>query len=235
MEKSVKEWNASSCMPCMQPLFADFHPNPCKSRRISPPQFETCDLVPRSVYRGREHRSNRRTKKLNMSRGGAGNIQAQAEAQAQLSSPTSTHHDLEAAHSPFHPETASFIPPQPQSNYAHSGRGGAGNWYEPKKQAQTGTYDTPYAIDSKKGQAPNGGMSQWAGRGGAGNFQGPTSSGSQEMSKEAAEASARAERDVEMGLPKPEKAFLGGKERTDDVLVGVESRTSGMEMTGVSL
>lgn len=158
-----------------------------------------------------------------MSRGGAGNIEARELAQP----------DLEAARSSAFISTSTNPAPLSirQATYAHTGRGGAGNWYEPRKATQTGTYDTPYAIEAKKGQPPQGGMSQWAGRGGAGNFEERTWAGSQGMSSEAVEATRRAERDVEAGLVRPEKAFLGGKERVE----GVDSGTSGMEMTGVAL
>lgn len=174
-----------------------------------------------------------------MSRGGAGNIEArelaQAESQAQAQS-SSHNYDLEAAagYSPTHSSTSTNAQPSiRQQTYAHTGRGGAGNWYEPRKAAQTGTFDTPYAIDAKRGQPAQGEMSAWAGRGGAGNFEPRTRTGSAgaEMSAEAVEATRRAEADVEAGLVRPEKAFLGGKERVDDGFGGGE--TGGMEMTGV--
>lgn len=96
-------------------------------------------------------------------------------------------------------------------DYAHSGRGGAGNWYSPPDLQKTGnfTLDTGRSIPS-----PDIRSAGYSGRGGAGNF----SSKDQEMRKleeERLAEEARSKReaqvvkDVEMGLKPPERAHLG--------------------------
>lgn len=96
-------------------------------------------------------------------------------------------------------------------DYAHSGRGGAGNWYSPPDLEKTGNFssDTGRPIVSPSTKAAG-----YSGRGGAGNF----NSKDQEirrLEEERLAQEARSKReaeivkDVETGLKPPEKAHLG--------------------------
>lgn len=185
-------------------------------------------------------------------RGGAGNIYAAQLARAATTNNSSTNHSTNSSISTaFAPDTdlegnrgnilhdfnasdSDLAPRQStqSSTYAHTGRGGAGNWYQPKQLAETGSFsrssdvekDVPVPFNATIGlpvpasnSPPATTTSVWRGRGGAGNYEPAAWTGAKEPSAEAVEASKRAERDVEMGLARPEKVWLGGgKERTDD-------------------
>ncbi|KAF2712932.1 hypothetical protein K504DRAFT_472454 [Pleomassaria siparia CBS 279.74] len=113
-------------------------------------------------------------------RGGAGNILSDAQVQEQSKKVAE---DLEANRS----LTSSAAPPTTSTpststqDYAHMGRGGAGNWYEPKELLKEGTFSqpsdstalpttskplisTPWHPDSQELPVAR------SGRGGAGNF-----------------------------------------------------------------
>ena len=96
-------------------------------------------------------------------------------------------------------------------DYAHSGRGGAGNWYSPPDLQKTGNF---FSDTGRSMPRPDIGGAGYSGRGGAGNF----SSKDQEMRRleeerlaEKARSKREAEivKDVELGLKPPEKAHLG--------------------------
>lgn len=122
------------------------------------------------------------------------------------------------------PSTRPAQPANASQDYAHMGRGGAGNWYQPTELQKEGTFTQPgdsTAIPtSSKPQVstpwhPEGQELPVArsGRGGAGNFVWK----SEEQAKKEAEDEERKkevvregiERDVEAGLAKPPGARLG--------------------------
>ncbi|KAJ4304710.1 hypothetical protein N0V90_000237 [Kalmusia sp. IMI 367209] len=131
--------------------------------------------------------------------------------------------DVEAAHTlstPANPTTTN--PSQP---YAHTGRGGAGNWYAPSQLEKEGTFTTPSDATALPTTSKPQVSKPWhpegqqmpvarAGRGGAGNF--VWGDGEEEKRKREAEVrkeeevSEGVERDVEAGLAKPGPAVLGG-------------------------
>ncbi|KIW01072.1 uncharacterized protein PV09_07363 [Verruconis gallopava] len=107
-------------------------------------------------------------------RGGAGNIEAANQKQID---------DLEAQRSrgeprPVEPAESSksssiASPANLNQEYAHMGRGGAGNWYSPKDLSQTGKFDTsPEQLSSESRSIDKDATSEsrHRGRGGAGNF-----------------------------------------------------------------
>lgn len=165
-------------------------------------------------------------------RGGAGNIQAFSQTPTSTSASSASTSDLEAQ-----PRTTQSSPPgieptdQPrkQAEYAHTGRGGAGNWYQPREAAQTGTYSSDESTTSSgpassAASANRASEPMWSGRGGTGNFKPSEEQDAQRNAQhrqQAEEATKRAEQDVELGVGRPEKAFLGGKERTSDIREGV--------------
>ncbi|TID24392.1 hypothetical protein E2P81_ATG02695 [Venturia nashicola] len=158
-------------------------------------------------------------------RGGAGNFwQAQEAAKKREA-------DLEAAQrkpsipshqtSPSSSSPASSQKPIPANihqNYAHMGRGGSGNWYEPKILAETGAFSAPEAPESTKPlQASKEGVSDTRrrGRGGAGNFvwdEDESRNGKDGEVKEI-ELKEMVVRDVEKGLTKPPRVVQRGGER----------------------
>lgn len=175
---------------------------------------------------------------MSYGRGGAGNIAARgtpAGSPATLSTSTLSQApsttaaaDLEASRSPTAPQTQHILPeidpcspPRRPGEYAHTGRGGAGNWYQPIEAGTSGSYNTSTSAYSAEGPVSKAAgqpqKAQWAGRGGAGNFQPTSTEKKDEKAEEAAEVSKQAERDVEMGLPRPAHAFLGGRERVADI------------------
>ncbi|KAF2450092.1 hypothetical protein P171DRAFT_469941 [Karstenula rhodostoma CBS 690.94] len=153
-------------------------------------------------------------------RGGAGNImRAQEQSKKAVE-------DVEAQGAPIAappPPSASAPAAQP---YAHTGRGGAGNWYEPSKLAKDGTFAAPEDATAlpPSNTRPNV-STPWhpqnqqmpvgrAGRGGAGNF---VWKDDEEEEKRRGEEERRSEmvregveKDVEAGLAKPPGALLGG-------------------------
>jgi hypothetical protein len=108
------------------------------------------------------------------------------------------------------------------------GRGGSGNWYEPKVLSQTGTFTTPDAssttkpssLSDKDREAISGSETRKMGRGGAGNF--VWSQEEEERRKEEGvkeiELKEMVARDVEAALPRPERV-VARKEKVDRAFV----------------
>lgn len=173
-------------------------------------------------------------------RGGAGNIAARGTpagglvplptGSSQASSPNAAP-DLEANRSPSEQQVQHMLPdidpsnpPRRPGDYAHTGRGGAGNWYQPITASKSGSYYTASLTQTSAGiVAAQTQKAQWAGRGGAGNFQPAPTDAQDGQIQAAAEVSKQAERDVEMGLPKPAQAFLVGRQKVEDLESVIES------------
>ena len=156
-------------------------------------------------------------------RGGAGNIQAVEQEKKHIAT------DLEAGQD----AAKSFsqpLPPRAEQQYAHSGRGGAGNYYSPKELSDTGVYQ-----DSGLAQRVGDGVDtigneptpqtkdevRKIGRGGAGNYAAYDASEGQtralekrlEADKEMKEmVKANVEEKVKSTLAEPPKAKLAGVE-----------------------
>ena len=98
---------------------------------------------------------------------------------------------------------------KPLPDYAHSGRGGAGNWYSPPALEKEGTFQSLIRTPTK--DSTNAGAG-YRGRGGAGNYNALDESVKKEAEQRAAEEARLREeevvRDVELGLQQPEKAYL---------------------------
>ena len=148
--------------------------------------------------------------------------------------PSSSHHrsiaerhqDLEANPPPSDPNPSSSTAStsqQPQ-DYAHTGRGGAGNWYQPTALAQSGTFtsatDATAIPTSSKPQVSK----PWhpetqelpvarAGRGGAGNFvwkdEEKERVRKEEEERRKEEVSEGVQRGVEEELKRPGQVRLG--------------------------
>ena len=94
---------------------------------------------------------------------------------------------------------------QRQSEYAHQGRGGAGNWYLPADVPK------PQVTDPADVNEPSASKPSYSGRGGAGNYNpGNEEARQADMAKET-EGKQKKEvvQDVEQDLRPPEKAHLG--------------------------
>ena len=154
-------------------------------------------------------------------RGGAGNILAAAEQKAvNVSSGTtsSVHRHLHIkqdveAQTPkpqLRPSesTASTTPANVNQDYAHMGRGGAGNWYSPKELSETGKFETSNQQGPVEKEPAE---TRRTGRGGAGNFvwddeeNEKTRQQKEEMEIELKDMVAK---DVEAGLPRPDRVFV---------------------------
>lgn len=101
-------------------------------------------------------------------RGGAGNIIALQQEKARVAG------DVEANHQQA-VESAPVLPQTQDQEYAHSGRGGAGNYYSPKDLKETGNFSHKNPVASASGQPGTNSSSQAVpvakyGRGGAGNM-----------------------------------------------------------------
>lgn len=145
-------------------------------------------------------------------RGGAGNILAASQQKAH------TFTDLEA-NAPLS-EHVTTVPFDTNREYAHSGRGGAGNYYSPKDLSQKGDFDVSERKEKDESVAVPGSAPVKVGRGGAGNFTFGKSGDSEEEKKRKEEEEkgkvVNIEREVEEGVGKlqmPEKAKLAGGER----------------------
>ena len=110
------------------------------------------------------------------------------------------------------PESQTADPDASRPEYAHAGRGGAGN-FKPTATAAAAATPGDLSTSVKPGTVSEGGYS---GRGGAGNFRGEA------LEKRRSEAIAREQeaeeqayqetvRDVEEGLKPPEKAYLSSE------------------------
>ncbi|PSN68021.1 hypothetical protein BS50DRAFT_572995 [Corynespora cassiicola Philippines] len=158
-------------------------------------------------------------------RGGAGNIVSDEQVKEQSRKVAD---DLEAnrslASSAAPPLTSTSSQTQAQE-YAHTGRGGAGNWYQPSELEKAGSFSQPADSTAIPTSSRPQISTPWhpegqelpvarAGRGGAGNFVWRDES-KEQASREAEEkvkdkVRGEAERDVEAGLQKPGAALLGG-------------------------
>lgn len=172
-------------------------------------------------------------------RGGAGNIQAISAENARVSA------DLEANQQSAESDHKGPLPSdyleRDEQQYAHTGRGGAGNYYSPKELSQTGNFSgagsshilgegtVPPASSSsgRRGSAVgNGSSAQPAqepmrtyGRGGAGNYAYGVSESEERAARKRMEDEQKREQlkaDIEKGvkenLAMPQKAKLPGGE-----------------------
>lgn len=156
-------------------------------------------------------------------RGGAGNIVSDEQIKEQNKRIAE---DVEAnrplASSAAAPAQSS--PSQP-ADYSHMGRGGAGNWYQPKELEQSGSFNQPPDSTTLPTTSKPNISTPWhpetqempvarAGRGGAGNFvwkDEDKARREREQEERAREVvSDKVEKDVELGLQKPGAAVLGG-------------------------
>nr|POE88327.1 hypothetical protein CFP56_11556 [Quercus suber] len=158
-------------------------------------------------------------------RGGAGNIQAVAEQIAASKA------DLEANNLPAinsYPSATAHAA-RDEAQYAHSGRGGAGNYYSPKDLAARGEFagagsshilgdgtPAPAASTAAK-QVPS--AVKASGRGGAGNFlfgigesEAQAAAKREEDERRASALKEDIAKVVEEALPMPEKAKLPASE-----------------------
>lgn len=95
------------------------------------------------------------------------------------------------------------------------GRGGSGNWYEPKVLAQTGQFSAPEAPEAMKPIRADKEVvadTRRRGRGGAGNFVWDEDGEEEESAKEI-ELKEMVVRDVEAQLPRPPRVV----QRTEKV------------------
>jgi hypothetical protein len=138
---------------------------------------------------------------------------------ARPASSTSTTPTTDAEDSSLASETkSSQTLPQ---EYAHMGRGGAGNWFSPKDLNESGNFvttDDPSATAKaeKVAQTEIVSETRHRGRGGAGNFiwsQEDEERSKRESEDKEIELKEMVARDVEAGLSKPGRAFLYSNER----------------------
>jgi len=93
------------------------------------------------------------------------------------------------------------------------GRGGAGNWYEPKELAKTGTFETSPEQTSIAGPPVDREVvsdTRRRGRGGAGNFVYEEEDQGAKQKKEEMEIELKdmVAKDVEAGLARPGRAYV---------------------------
>jgi hypothetical protein len=162
-------------------------------------------------------------------RGGAGNYEAIQRDNEKING------DLEASQSAADNAANSYVPPdiadKSEAQYAHTGRGGAGNYYSPQDLSQTGNFvgaqtshilgdGTPAPSDNttRPAAAPAAAPPK-TGRGGAGNFDFGINEAERKAARQYEEADRRQQRlkeDVEKGvqdnLAFPSKAKLPGGE-----------------------
>jgi hypothetical protein len=163
-------------------------------------------------------------------RGGAGNYEAAIQRDNEKIS-----NDLEANQSAADNATNSYAPPdiaeKSEAQYAHTGRGGAGNYYSPQDLSQTGSFvgaqtshilgdGTPAPSDnSRPAAAPAAAPPPKTGRGGAGNFDFGINEAERKAARQHEDADRRQQQlkqDVEKGVQEklafPSKAKLPGGE-----------------------
>ncbi|KAG8629420.1 hypothetical protein KVT40_003285 [Elsinoe batatas] len=158
-------------------------------------------------------------------RGGAGNFEA-AQAAKQAAQDRAAN-DVEAQKCVDDDFTKSLAEARAPAQYAHSGRGGAGNYYSPQELTKTGQFEAT-APGTEQPEIPATSTSQsraqvtlsaYQGRGGAGNYE-TTAADAKEMSKTQAEQAEKEQekiretiaKDVESGLARPERARLPGNQ-----------------------
>ncbi|KAF2875427.1 hypothetical protein BDV95DRAFT_561853 [Massariosphaeria phaeospora] len=156
-------------------------------------------------------------------RGGAGNIATESQAKdhnQKIAEDVEANHSLTSTAAP--PVTSA---PAQGQDYAHMGRGGAGNWFQPSELEKEGTFSQPSDATATPTSSKPQVSTPWhpesqelpvarAGRGGAGNF--VWKDAEKERERLAQEDMVRdrvnekVEKDVEAGLAKPGAALLGG-------------------------
>lgn len=167
-------------------------------------------------------------------RGGAGNYEAIQRENEKVNN------DLERSQSTAEKAGINYIPPdiaeRSEAQYAHTGRGGAGNYYSPRDLVENGNFSgaqtshilgdgtpAPSSDNVKPAAAPAAGSgpvpTAKTGRGGAGNFEWGTSEADRKAAQQQEEADRRQQQlkdDVEKGvkdnLAFPSKAKLPGGE-----------------------
>ncbi|OQO00848.1 hypothetical protein B0A48_13535 [Cryoendolithus antarcticus] len=147
-------------------------------------------------------------------RGGAGNIQAVHYEKDRIAN------DLESGSRTAAKERPTVVEVKhSDQQYAHSGRGGAGNYYSPKELSESGKFSTGDAASTASGSIASTQPVRKYGRGGAGNYESSgTVSVQAKPQDEAAEADRRArlQDDIEKGVSEqlafPSKAKLPGVE-----------------------
>lgn len=103
-------------------------------------------------------------------------------------------------------------PDASRPEYAHAGRGGAGNYFKPTAPAAATALPGDLSTSIKQDTIPEGG---YLGRGGVGNFRGdPEKKISESIAREREadeESYEKTVKDVEQGLKSPEKAHLSSE------------------------
>jgi len=167
-------------------------------------------------------------------RGGAGNFYSKQDLESLAGKPASLQEDIGSQH-PSSSTTTS--PPLAPSEYQHTGRGGAGNWIAPSELSTSGLTQTS-SLPTKQTLGNGIRKTYKAGRGGVGNYidAGNAVAGGEEQRKREEEedrmkkeVKRRVEEDIERGLRRPERVFMGageGRERErergkDGVSVGI--------------
>jgi hypothetical protein len=183
-------------------------------------------------------------------RGGAGNYyaaQEESKKATEVSAPMSS--DLRGIHRYSYPNNRQDVeanrttstttasssrsaqPSKASQDYAHMGRGGAGNWYEPKELSKEGTFTQPADATAIPTSSKPQVSTPWhpegqelpvarSGRGGAGNFVWKSAQGEEEK-REREDQERReglrvqAERSVEGSLARPPGALLGSGRETE--------------------
>lgn len=153
-------------------------------------------------------------------RGGAGNFYTKQE--LEIASKAATLHDIESQsnHQTINDLTRADITSNPPPEYLHTGRGGAGNWVQPKTLESKGfaqeespnSTSTSSSLFGTKRVAGQSKPTYRGGRGGAGNY--ADYEAEEKARKEAEEkvrvdVERRVERDVEAGLARPPRAYGG--------------------------
>ncbi|KAF2817617.1 uncharacterized protein BDZ99DRAFT_565335 [Mytilinidion resinicola] len=157
-------------------------------------------------------------------RGGAGNIVTDEQVQETT---RRVAEDLEANHPTSQPTTTTTTAPPSYTtqDYAHMGRGGAGNWFVPADEPTPDPKETADPTPAPQASAKPAVSKPWTppntelpiargGRGGAGNFTWESEEDKQRKREAEARRREGLERrvvaDVERGLKMPERAVLGG-------------------------
>ncbi|KAI4630742.1 hypothetical protein J4E80_001680 [Alternaria sp. BMP 0032] len=157
-------------------------------------------------------------------RGGAGNYYAAQEQSKKVAEDVEANRSSTTAAAQPSRDPPQVQPSNASQDYAHMGRGGAGNWYQPTELQKEGTFtqaaDATAIPTSSKPQIstpwhPEGQELPVArsGRGGAGNFvwksEEQTKRQVQDEEKRIEGLRNEVERSVEAGLAKPPGALLG--------------------------
>ncbi|KAK6434556.1 hypothetical protein LTR95_009255 [Oleoguttula sp. CCFEE 5521] len=147
-------------------------------------------------------------------RGGAGNIQAVQQEKDRIAD------DLESGSKTAAKERSNVVEgKQSDQQYAHSGRGGAGNYYSHKELSESGNFSTGEAAVRASGSTASTQPVRKYGRGGAGNYEFSSTVFVQAKAQDKAveaDRRARLQDDIEKGVSEqlafPSKAKLPGTE-----------------------